>query len=146
MGVLNKMRYLFITFIIFGLIFGLVACQSNKLSDSSKPTTTGYTTISAEELHSVLDKKDFLLINVHIPYAGEITGTDSFIPYNEIEQNLNKLPSDKGDKIVLYCRSGSMSSIAARTMVKLGYTNVIDVPGGMNAWKSAGYEIIQRDM
>jgi rhodanese-related sulfurtransferase len=140
------MKYLFIIFVASYLVFGLIACQSNNVSRSAELKTADYTTMSIKELHDALNKKDFLLVNVHIPYAGEIPRTDLFIPYNEIEQNLSKLPSDKGAKIVLYCRSGSMSSIAAKTMVKLGYTNVIDVPGGMNAWESAGYEVIQKDM
>ncbi|MEK7400165.1 MAG: rhodanese-like domain-containing protein [Candidatus Poribacteria bacterium] len=140
------MRYPFIAFIVFYLVSSLIACQSNKVSESLESKMTGYTTMSIEELHNALTNNNFLLINVHIPYAGEISGTNLLVPYNEIERNLDKLPSNKDAKIILYCRSGNMSSIAVKTMVKLGYTNVIDVPGGMNAWKSAGYEIFQRDM
>ena len=99
--------------------------------------------MTIEALHEALANKDFVLVNVHIPYAGEIPGTDVLIPYHQIEQNLDKLPADKNAKIVVYCRSGSMSNAAANTLVKLGYTHVIDVPGGMNAWKAAGYELIQ---
>lgn len=36
----------------------------------------------------MLENKDFLLLNVHITYEGEIQGTDLFVPYNEIEQKL----------------------------------------------------------
>ncbi len=103
-----------------------------------------YTDVSAVGLSAMLEAKDFPLVNVHIPYEGEIEKTDLFIPFNEIEQNLDRLPDDKDAKIVLYCRSGSMSAKAANELVRLGYTNVWNVDGGMIAWKQAGYEVIDR--
>ena len=97
-----------------------------------------YTNVSATQLKAMLDKKDFTFVNVHIPYEGEIAKTDAFIPYDEIEKNLDKLPADKNAKIVLYCRSGRMSAIAAETLVRLGYTNVWNMEGGMIAWGTLG--------
>ena len=100
-----------------------------------------YTDVSADGLAAILEDKDFPLINVHIPYEGEIEGTDEFIPFDEIEQNLNKLPADKDARIVVYCRSGSMSTQAASTLVKRGYTDVWNLDGGMVDWEEAGFEI-----
>ena len=97
-----------------------------------------YTEISASELKTMMEKKDFTLINVHIPYAGDIPGTDVSIPFNEIGEKLD-LPKDS--KIVLYCRSGSMSRTAAETLVKLGYTNVFDLKNGMIRWQQEGNKI-----
>jgi rhodanese-related sulfurtransferase len=105
-----------------------------------------YRNILPEQLSSMLKKKDFLFINVHIPYEGEIEKTDLFIPYEEMEQNLNKLPADKESKIVIYCRTDRMSIIAARTLVKLGYKNVWNLKGGMTAWRQAGYPLIEKSM
>jgi len=103
-----------------------------------------YFNITPAQLSSMLENKDFLLVNVHIPYEGEIPQTDLFVPYNEIEENLSKFPKGKGEKIVLYCRSGSMSAIAARTLVKLGFTNVWNLDGGMAGWEKQGYELIRK--
>src|SRR4030042_104106 len=72
-----------------------------------------YTDASVAELQTMLENKDFSFINVHIPFEGDIANTDLSIPYDEISQNLDMLPG-KNDKIVLYCRSGRMSDIAAR--------------------------------
>ena len=97
-----------------------------------------YTDVSVAELQSMLQHKDFTFVNVHIPFQGKINPTDAFIPYNEIDQHLSQLPADKNAKIVLYCRSGSMSTEAAHTLADLGYTDVFNLSGGFNAWKAAG--------
>lgn len=101
-----------------------------------------YTDVSVAGLSALLENKDFPLINVHIPYEGEIEGTDAFIPFNEIEANLDSLPDDKDARIVLYCRSGSMSAQSAETLVKLGYTDVWNLDGGMIAWKNSGRPLL----
>ncbi|MHB0868621.1 MAG: rhodanese-like domain-containing protein [Chloroflexota bacterium] len=103
-----------------------------------------YTDVGAAGLAEMLKKKDFPLVNVHIPYEGELAGTELFIPYNQIEANLSKLPADRNARIVLYCRSGSMSAIAARDLVKRGYTDVWNLDGGMIGWKQAGYPVENR--
>lgn len=100
--------------------------------------------ITSAQLASMLLRKDFLLVNVHIPYEGEIAGTDAFIPYDKITDNLDKLPKDISAKIVLYCRSGHMSEIAARELARLGYIRVSDLAGGMINWKKSGHDVIER--
>ncbi len=103
-----------------------------------------YMNVSAVQLRSMLDKKDFSFINVHIPYEGEIAKTDAFVPYNEIDKSLTELPADKNAKIVLYCRSGRMSAMAAESLVRLGYTNVWNLDGGMVGWETQGYAVTQK--
>ncbi len=103
-----------------------------------------YTNVDAAGLARMLRAKAFPLINVHVPYAGEIAGTDLFIPFDQIEANLEKLPADKHARVVLYCRSGSMSATAARTLVKRGYTDVWNLAEGMIGWERAGYPLAGR--
>jgi len=102
-----------------------------------------YTDVSADGLALMLEDKSFPLINVHVPYAGEIEGTDAFIQFDQIADNLDLLPADKDARIVLYCRSGSMSAESARTLVDLGYTDVWNLDGGMIAWQNSGRPLVQ---
>jgi rhodanese-related sulfurtransferase len=113
-------------------------------SAGAAETAQGFATLTTIELAAVLPRKDFFFVNVHVPYEGEIEGTDAFIPYDRIAENLDKLPADKNAKIVLYCRSGRMSEIAARELVRLGYKHVSHLAGGMIAWEESGYELIRK--
>lgn len=126
----------------------LAACQGKPAEitgDKIAVDGGAYTSVNANELDAMLKSKDFVFINVHIPFAGNIAGTDLSIAYDQITDpvNLAQLPVDKSAKIVLYCRSGRMSAIAAEALVKQGYANIWDLAGGMVDWEAAGYELEQ---
>jgi rhodanese-related sulfurtransferase len=103
----------------------------------------GYADISAQQLADMLPAKGFTLVNVHIPYDGELPQTDLFVPFDQVAGHQVEFP-DKDAPIILYCRSGSMSTVAAKAMAELGYTNVLELDGGFNAWKAAGYKLLNR--
>lgn len=92
----------------------------------------------------MLTAKNFTMINVHIPYEGEIAGTDVFIPYDKIKENPGKLPADKDYKLVIYCRTGRMSKIAAEELARLGYSNLYNLSDGMDGWEKQGFQLIKR--
>jgi len=104
----------------------------------------GYENISVDQFVEMMNDKDFILINVHIPYEGELPETDLLIPFNAIDQRRYKLPPDKDAKIVVYCMTGPMGDIAAQKLVQMGYTRVIHFQGGMKAWKKAGRPMLFR--
>jgi len=132
-------------------LVGLVVLLLMAACSTPAPAETGpqadqaaapaYTDITPQELNTMLENKDFLLVNTHIPFEGDLPKTDLSIPYNEIEENLRLLPTDKDAKIVLYCRSDRMSREAADELSQLGYTNLYNLDGGFIAWQEAGYSM-----
>lgn len=136
--------------ILMATALAIVACSPSAgvgpQSEERVPVEGGgsYVDIPADRLNAMLVAKDFVLVNVHIPYEGELARTDAFIPYDQIAARAAALPADKTAKIVLYCRSGSMSVTAARTLVGLGYTNVYNLDGGLNAWRAHGFEVLNK--
>lgn len=82
-----------------------------------------------------------VLINVHIPYEGEISGTDSVIAYNALI-GAAALPGDKSARVLLYCKTGRMSAEAASALADAGYTQIVELAGGTDAWQASGRPLI----
>jgi rhodanese-related sulfurtransferase len=80
-------------------------------------------------------------INVHIPDEGTIAGTDLWIPFDRIAAQRGRLPS-RSTPLAVYCRSGSMSAIAVRTLRRLGYVSIVELRGGMQAWTASGRRLL----
>ena len=133
----RKQAWVFIT--VLAVLLPLAAA-CGRTSPSFEKNEDGYIDISAEQLAEMMENKDFVLVNTHIPFEGDIPGTDLSIPFDEIAQQLDELPA-KDERIVLYCRSSSMSTSAAKELAALGYTNVLELNGGMRAWTSAGHDL-----
>lgn len=110
----------------------------------TQPSATGYTNITPAQLAEMLKNKDFVFVNTHVPYEGEIEQTDLFIDYEEAAARVSELPTDKNAKIVVYCQSDRMSTIAAKAWAQAGYTNLYNLTGGFRAWEEAGYKLLQK--
>ena len=95
-----------------------------------------YEQITAEEAKKIMDSgEEHIVLDTreqdefdegHIPGA-------ILIPYTEIENKAEEMLTDKDKLILVYCRSGRRSKIAAEALSKLGYTNVKEF-GGIIDW------------
>ena len=127
----------------------LAACSGNtETAGSGAPSAEGiqgFTVLTPQQLHDMMAERDVYVVNVHVPYEGEIGGTDAFIPYTEIASQLDKLPFDE-QPVVIYCRSGITSQQAAEAMAAAGAPAFYELEGGYMAWQAAGYsfEVKQR--
>ena len=129
---INK-RFL-IALLTFTLPFGCIGC-----SDGS---STSYDQISGAEAKALMDSESgYIIIDARTQEEydeGHIPGA-ILIPYGEIADRAEKELPDKDQLILVYCRSGRRSKIAAEELVKLGYTNVKEF-GGIIDWE---YEIVK---
>ena len=115
----------------------LTACGQAKENKQE----AAYVNITAEQAKEIMDSQDGYIIldtrtqaeyeESHIPGA-------ILIPYDEIMQKAESVLTDKNQLILVYCRSGRRSKLAAEDLVKLGYTNVKEF-GGILDWQ---YEIV----
>jgi len=96
------------------------------------------------ELHRQLEgDRQLLVLDVHQPQewadghirrAKHITGA-------ELPERADEVPQARG--VAVICGSGYWSSVAASLLMARGYPNVVNVLGGMSAWKRAGLEMVQ---
>ena len=118
----------------FALPFGCVGC-----SDGGSAT---YDQISGAEAKALMDSESgYIIIDARTQEEydeGHIPGA-IMIPEYEIADRAEKELPDKDQLILVYCRSGRRSKIAAEELVKLGYTNVKEF-GGIIDWE---YEIVK---
>src|SRR3990167_1730733 len=129
--------------IILAVILVVGLAGSRYLSQQSKNNQKGVLEqdgskvklVSPQEFTELIQDRDAFVLDVHTPEQTHIPGTDAFISYDQIKENIDQLPEDKSIPILVYCRSGSMSTQASAEIVELGYTNVYDLDGGTNAYK-----------
>ena len=104
--------------------------------------TPSFVSLSPAQFDQRTKAEGAFVVNVHTPYEGELPGTNAFIPFDQITNDA-RLPRAKDTPIVLYCRSGRMSKIAAESLSAFGYENIVDLKGGMLAWVTAGRSILR---
>ena len=118
------------------IAFFLLGCakQATK-SDGDK--SGGYQKITPVVVKERLDKGEKLIIvdvRTKEEYDSGHIANSLLIPYDEIEKKAPALLTDKNATIIVYCRTGRRSEIAAKALIGIGYTNVADM-GGISDWK-----------
>ena len=100
--------------------------------------------ISVEELHDQVEKGvEVYLLDVRTLEEftdNRLEFADNLLPYDNLENIQDQLPTDKSTLIYCFCRSGRRSGIATDYLRSVGYENVYNVTGGIIAWTKAGYE------
>ena len=131
---LKRNKRFLLMLLTFALPLGCVGC-----SDGGSAT---YEQISGAEAKALMDSESgYIIIDARTQSEydeGHIPGA-IMIPEYEIADRAEKELPDKDQLILVYCRSGRRSKIAAEELVKLGYTNVKEF-GGIIDWE---YETVK---
>jgi molybdopterin/thiamine biosynthesis adenylyltransferase/rhodanese-related sulfurtransferase len=72
--------------------------------------------------------------------AGHIAGA-LFIPRGQLGEQIEAAVPDKNTELVLYCRSGARSGVGTQQLQQLGYTNVVNMAGGILEWQAQGLPV-----
>lgn len=112
--------------------------------------------VSVQELAAALQDHHTVLIDVREPdeYAqGSIDRSVNY-PRGVLEMRIHQHPSVGSNcdsmaaleqlaatPVYLICRSGARSALAADSLKNMGFTQVMSVAGGFQAWSDAGYPI-----
>lgn len=94
------------------------------------------------ELQKILDNPDYIIIDVREVYEFDEMRLENAVnmPVSSITCNLTSIPKDKN--VIIMCKSGGRSSAIYRILEGQGYTNIINLKGGILLWKEMGYSVI----
>lgn len=120
------------------ILFVFVGCNSQQKGTADDGSTElSYEQISGEEAKQIIDSQSGYVIidaRTQAEYDSGHIKNAIMIPEYEISEKAAKMLPDKEQLILVYCRSGRRSKIAAQALVDLGYTNVKEF-GGIIDWK-----------
>jgi adenylyltransferase/sulfurtransferase len=96
----------------------------------------GIPQISVEELKRRLDaREDVFVLDVREPHEAQIVNMGApLIPLGQLANRIGELAAQKNRKIVVHCKSGGRSQMAAQLLNNAGFPHVENLPGGILAW------------
>ncbi len=128
--------------VISVLLCILLAACGNDTDNTNKGENVMYEQITAEDAKKIMDSgEEHIILDVREQDefdAGHIPGA-ILLPYTEIESKAGQMLPDKDKQILVYCRSGRRSKIAAEALARLSYTNIKEF-GGIIDWP---YEVVK---
>jgi glyoxylase-like metal-dependent hydrolase (beta-lactamase superfamily II)/rhodanese-related sulfurtransferase len=103
--------------------------------------------MTAQELHARKSNGDEVFVldvrePIELLMSGAIEGVIN-VPIGSLKDHLHVLPKSKQAEIVCVCQSGSRSIEATHYLQQQGYGNVLNLTGGTNSWKNAGFPIVR---
>ncbi|MCI7801087.1 MAG: rhodanese-like domain-containing protein [Oscillospiraceae bacterium] len=134
----KKIILLALAIITVATVFAGCTQKTNTEQTEATQVNIGtYYQIPQDEAKRIMDEEsDYIIVDAREQSEydeGHIKGA-IVIPYTEIEQKAEEMLPDKEQLILVYCRSGRRSKIAAQSLANMGYTNVKEF-GGIIDWQ-----------
>jgi len=119
----------------------MVGCSTDSTGTGGADTTAAAEAsprlVGVDEFATAIETSSVVTINVHVPDEGDLPGTDLSVPFDQIDRS-EELPTDLDTPLAIYCRSGNMSADAVSDLDSMGYTNIVELDGGFDAWVTSG--------
>ena len=111
-----------------------------------KRLTRKYQALGPSDVVRVLNKDDAIVLDVRDDSEvrqGRIKGA-RHIPVKELRERLGELQKYREKPVVVYCRTGNRSAHASEVLTAHGFTNVINLHGGVVAWQNANLPLSKK--
>lgn len=115
------------------------SADTGQPADAARPARL----LAPDDFAAAVAEPDRVTVNVHVPFEGDIAGTDLSVRYDAVRAARDRLPTTD-TPLAIYCRSGSMSREAALVLSDMGYRDVVELDGGMQAWSDDGRRLLSR--
>lgn len=102
-------------------------------------------TVSPNQAAEMLNKQEAIMVDVREQderNEQHIKNT-LFIPLAQLDNRIGELAEYKNSPIILQCRSGKRSNVAATSLMKAGFTKVLNLDGGILAWDKHGLATVK---
>ncbi|MGB0404425.1 MAG: rhodanese-like domain-containing protein [Salibacteraceae bacterium] len=137
------MKKLFFGLGVVLISLSVSACGNEGATSQSSQSEALVKDISIDEFNSLKTEAPGIILDVRTPgevAEGYVEGAVIIdITQKDFMDKVSKL--DKSKPIYVYCKAGGRSANASQKLINLGFGNVYNVLGGMDAWKAKGLSL-----
>lgn len=124
-----------------GAQFGQIVVMPFQSSGSAQ-----YRELSAREARAMIQTDNPLILDVRTPaeyYSGHIAGA-RLIPLQQLDARISEIQNHKEKPVLLYCRSGNRSTVAAEILMRKGFRHLHNLRYGIRQWQQEGYPVVRK--
>lgn len=127
----------------FLLAFTLTGCSGNEGGKMKIDNSSLETKVNIEQAKKLIDEnKELIILDVRTKEeydSGHIKNA-ILIPYDQINQNIDRIKQYKDKPVLVYCRTGRRSAIAVKVLIDNGYSKIYHMYEGITMWK---YDLVK---
>ena len=131
-------------------LLSAASCRKERAAAPRAPEHRGtvetvYRELTAKEAKELIERGEVLVLDVRTPkefHDGHLKGA-KLIPVQQLDGRASEIEEHEDKDILLYCRSGNRSTVAAEILRRRGFRRLHNMRHGIRGWLREGYEIIR---
>ncbi len=103
--------------------------------------------LTVEQASAMIEKENALVLDVRTPaeyYRSHIQGA-TLVPLQQLQQRVSELQNHKDKPVLIYCRTGNRSTVAAQILVEEGFSKLYHLSQGIVGWQRAGKPVTEAE-